>query len=141
MQILQIRQSASMKKGRSGLVILVCAGGRDEEDREASNQQWKKKRSNRNADLESFAYSDGFDSAKQDKRILVITLRLGAVQAAEVMADDHDVKDLGMAVVKLPDGQELNLPLLQVTANPVLPLSCTCCRMTRYLVHLGRSGK
>lgn len=39
------------------------------------------------------------------------------------MADRHDVKDLGMAAVKLPDGQTLELPLLQVTcstSNPVL---------------------
>ena len=30
------------------------------------------------------------------------------------MTARHDVKDLGMAAVKLPDGQELELPLLQV---------------------------
>ena len=30
------------------------------------------------------------------------------------MAARHDVKDLGMAAVKLPDGQQLELPLLQV---------------------------
>lgn len=39
------------------------------------------------------------------------------------MADRHDVRDLGMAAVKLPDGQTLELPLLQVTcstSNPVL---------------------
>ena len=30
------------------------------------------------------------------------------------MAAHHDVKNLGGATVKLPDGQELELPLLQV---------------------------
>lgn len=30
------------------------------------------------------------------------------------MAAKHDVQDLGMATVKLPDGQELELPLLKV---------------------------
>lgn len=33
------------------------------------------------------------------------------------MGDEHDVKDLGMAVVKLPDGQQLDLPLLQDAAG------------------------
>ena len=30
------------------------------------------------------------------------------------MAAKHGVQDLGMATVKLPDGQELELPLLKV---------------------------
>ena len=33
------------------------------------------------------------------------------------MAARHDVKDLGMAAVKLPDGQQLELPLLQVISS------------------------
>lgn len=45
------------------------------------------------------------------------------------MAAQHDVKDLGMAAVKLPDGQELELPLLQVTANANLPLSFVHCTL------------
>lgn len=40
-----------------------------------------------------------------------------AIDVAEVMAAHHDVKDLGMAAVKLPDGQTLELPLLQVTCS------------------------
>ncbi len=31
------------------------------------------------------------------------------------MATKHDVEDLGMVSLKLPDGQELELPLLKVS--------------------------
>ena len=31
------------------------------------------------------------------------------------MAAKHDVQDLGMVSLKLPDGQELELPLLKVS--------------------------
>ncbi len=32
-----------------------------------------------------------------------------------IMATKHDVQDLGMVSLKLPDGQELELPLLKVS--------------------------
>ena len=40
------------------------------------------------------------------------------------MSAEHDVKDLGMAAVKLPDGQELKLPLLQVIAKLFTSVLC-----------------
>lgn len=58
------------------------------------------------------------------------------------MAARHDVKDLGMAAVKLPDGQEIELPLLQVMfsiCNLAFVALCTVSSIKD--AYTGRSGK
>lgn len=45
----------------------------------------------------------------------------------------HDVKDLGVAAVKLPDGQELELPLLQVNLQHIYVQLSLCRSVYRKL--------